>query len=353
MRILIDIGHPAHVHLFRYFTEEMTKKGHLILFTCRQKEFEIELLQFTGFNFVSFGKHFHSKLGKLFGLLWFSLRLFIVSIKYRPDIFLSHGSIYAAFVAWLRRKPHIAMEDSGNMEQIRLYKPFTSIILTPDVLCENLGPKQIRYAGYHELAYLHPRYFTPDIKILERNKLGKEYCIIRFVSWKATHDFGQFGLSLNQKIQLVLTLNKFLKVYITSEGPLPVELQIFKLQIDPTQIHHVLAFAELVISEGATIASEAGILGTPSIYVNSIIRSYNEDQEKYGTVFNYRSGEGVLEKALELIRDKNIKQRSINSREQLLKHKINVTSFLVWFISDYPSSLKLMNSNPEFQNRFM
>ena len=44
MRILIDIGHPAHVHLFKNFAWQMQEKGHKVLFTCREKEFEIDLL---------------------------------------------------------------------------------------------------------------------------------------------------------------------------------------------------------------------------------------------------------------------------------------------------------------------
>lgn len=57
MRILIDIGHPAHVHLFKNFTHEMEKRGHELLFTCRDKEFEIALLEYNKLKYVSFGKN--------------------------------------------------------------------------------------------------------------------------------------------------------------------------------------------------------------------------------------------------------------------------------------------------------
>ena len=63
MKILIDIGHPGHVHLFRPMAQELSAKGHDILFTCRQKEFEIELLKAAGFKYISFGKHFKTKKG--------------------------------------------------------------------------------------------------------------------------------------------------------------------------------------------------------------------------------------------------------------------------------------------------
>ena len=162
MRILIDIGHPGHVHLFRPFAEEMQKNGHKILFTCRQKEFEIELLEDAGFEYISFGKHYKTKVGKIWGLFKFDLKMFLTAIKFKPDIFLSHGSFYAAHAAFLMKKPNICLEDTGNMEQVRLYKPFTQAILTSDVFHKELGPKQIKYAGYHELAYLHTNRFQPE-----------------------------------------------------------------------------------------------------------------------------------------------------------------------------------------------
>ena len=45
MNILIDIGHPAHVHVTKHFAHEMEQRGHHVLFTCRQKEFIIQLLE--------------------------------------------------------------------------------------------------------------------------------------------------------------------------------------------------------------------------------------------------------------------------------------------------------------------
>src|SRR5690606_31081569 len=132
MNILIDIGHPAHVHLFKNFAFEMQKRGNEILFTCREKEFEIELLEHYGFNYNSFGKKYYSSPGKLWGMFEFSLKEFITGLKFKPDLLISHGSMYTAFASRLLNKPHISLEDTFNFEQIRLYKPFTNVILTGD-----------------------------------------------------------------------------------------------------------------------------------------------------------------------------------------------------------------------------
>lgn len=351
MKVLIDIGHPGHVHLFRPFALEMQKKGHKILFTCRQKEFEIELLEAAGFEYISFGKHYKSKGGKIFGLFKFNILMLFKAIGFKPDIFLSHGSIYAAHIAFLLNKPHISMEDSGNMEQIRLYLPFTKAVLTPFELREELGKKQIRYHSYHELAYLHPKYFNPEKEILKSLGVseGEKYVILRFVSWNATHDVGQGGFTLSQKEEIVRFLSTEVKLFISAEGDVPESFKEYLIKIKPDQIHDALYFAEFIVSEGATMASEAGVMGTTAIYVNSLERCYNEDQERYGTVLNFRNGNGVLDKIKELTNKSVARNEGYND---LLKDKIDLTSFLVWFVEEFPESNSKMKENPEYEYNF-
>ena len=88
--------------------------------------------------------------------------------------------------------------------------PFATQILTPKNFSKNLGPKHVRYNGLHELAYLHPNYFRPDSSILEILGVSKnqKYVLMRFVSWSASHDFGQGGLSLDDKRALVQKLSE-------------------------------------------------------------------------------------------------------------------------------------------------
>ncbi len=181
MKILIDIGHPAHIHLFRNFARNMMNSGNEILFTTRDKEVTIELLNIYQFPYISFGKNYRTLLKKIMGLIKFDILLIKVSIRFKPDIFLSVGSFYAAHVAWLLRKPHISMEDTGNMEQIYLYKPFTNVILTSTSFPPIFGKRQIFYEGYHELFYLHPRRFTPDKSILKYLNLSENesFVIVR------------------------------------------------------------------------------------------------------------------------------------------------------------------------------
>ena len=359
MNILIDIGHPGHVHLFRPFAHQMIEKGHKIFFTCREKEFEIELLKAAGFDFKSFGKKFNSLPGKLFGLIKFDIQEYFQGLKFKPDILLSHGSMYAAHAAFLLRKPHISFEDTFNFEQIRFYRPFTSYILTSNYVHPNIGKKNIHYAGYHELAYLHPNQFIPDPKILNYLNIpnNEPYVILRFVAWNATHDKGHYGITLENKLKVYQNFSKYAHVFISSESKLLKELEQYRLKIPPQLIHHIMYFSNLIYGESATMISEGAVLGVPGIYLDNTGRYYTKEQEeKYQLVFNYSESEidqmKSIKKGIELLKESNIKKIWNKKRKKLLADKIDVTAFLVWFVENYPQSVKIMKENPDYQYRF-
>lgn len=359
MNILIDIGHPAHVHLFKNFAWKMQSKGHKIIFTCREKEFEIDLLRSYKFEYFSFGRKHYSKIGKILGILEFDWKMFKAARKFKPDIFISHGSIYAAQIAWFLRKIHISLEDTFNFEQIRLYKPFTRAILTSDYPHPDLGQNNIKYNSYHELAYLHPSVFKADSGILNllRIKKDENYVIMRFISWNASHDIGHHGITLENKIRAVKEFSKYAKVFITSEKILPIELKLYQIKIPPERMHDALAFASLIYGESATMISEGAVLGIPGIYLDDTGRLYTREQaERYCLVFNYTESldaqEKSIEKGIELLTTPGIKKEWQKRRKKMLEDKIDVTAFLIWFVENFPKSVKIMKENPGYQERF-
>ena len=355
MKILIDIGHPAHVHYFRNFIKIMENKGHKFLITSRNKEIEHYLLNSYNIPFIGRGKGEKSVFGKIIYLLKADYLIFKYALKFKPDIFLSFGSIYPAHASFLLRKPHLAFDDTEHSTgQYKLYSPFTEVVLIPSCFTKDLGIKQIRFDGYMELCYLHPKRFTADTSVLDLLgvKQDEKYVIMRFVSWNASHDIGHSGLSLEMKRNAVKELSKYAKVFISSEGELPEDLQKYQIKIPPEKMHDALAFATLFVGEGATMASECACLGTPAIYVNSLTAGTLEEQERYGLLFGFRNSDGVLEKSIELLNTPNLKQEYQQRRQKMLSDKIDVTAFMVWFVENYPESAKIMKENPDYQWRF-
>ncbi|SHJ97215.1 hypothetical protein SAMN05444280_14416 [Tangfeifania diversioriginum] len=356
MRILIDIGHPAHVHYFRNFIKIMEAKGHNIFVVARDRECILDLLRTEEIAFFNRGKGASTLLGKILYVLQADLILLWQSLRFKPDLFLSHGSHYTMHIARLLKKPCIATGDSDHIKlNAKFLMPYLSDLLTPSVYKLNYGKKHIYFNAYMELLYLHRKYFQPQISIKKQLGINEKerFFLLRFVAWDAFHDSNQGGLSSIIKYKLIEKLSKHGRVIISSEGELPKKLRHLKANFKPYQFHDILAAADLCISEGATTASEAAILGTPVIYINSLqVTNCREQEDKYRLCYNYYHEEGLLDKVSELLQISNLKNKHLQSREKMLADKIDPTAFLTWFIENYPESQNIMRENPEYQNRF-
>lgn len=356
MKIFIDIGHPAHIHYFKHLIKILGDKRHTFFVSARDRGMVKELLDHYKIEYYNRGKGKTGIIGKLWYMLVADLRLLLKSIKFKPDLFLSFGSPYNAQVASMLRKPAITMDDTEHAKfGHAMYKPFTSVFLNPVNFNKSFGAKQIFFRSYIELSYLHPNYFVPDSGILRELGLknDEKFCILRFVSWEANHDIGHTGLSNADKVRLVMLLKKKYRVFVSSEGEYPAEIAEYAFRLPPHKMHDALAFADLFIGEGATMASECAMLGTPAIYINSIVcETLNEQEKKYGLVHNFHSTVGFFEKVEELISVSNLKEEQVAKRNKMLAEKIDVTAFMVWFIENYPESARIMKENPAYQNRF-
>jgi predicted glycosyltransferase len=186
------------------------------------------------------------------------------------------------------------------------------------------------------LAYLHPKYFTPDPSVLDELGLTEKekYTIVRFVSWGASHDRGQKGITLEFGRQLVGRLSEYGQVFISAEGALPAEFEPYRLRLPAHRMHDALAFAHLYIGEGATMASEAAILGTPAIYINSLLLGYLEElEQEYGLVQCFMNTDSILPFVEVTLANEAVKTGWCNKRHQLLADKIDVTEIICEQIS--------------------
>jgi predicted glycosyltransferase len=313
-------------------------------------------LNHYGLDFTLFTNLPRNVYGKLLYIPVIDAVFYRQALTFKPDILVGFAGAYISHVGWLMNRPRIVIDDTEHAKISHLsYQSFASAILTPSCFHKDMGKKQIRFNSYIEFAYLHPNYFKANPEIYNTLSLdkSKKNVLIRFVSWRASHDIGQSGLTLETKIKLVKTLSEYANIMISSEEDLPDDLIKYRYSLKPEQMHDALAAADLFIGEGATMATECAILGTPAMYINSLECGTNTEQENvYGLVYNFRTSDGVIEKALSLIQDPSLKEKHAEKRKNLLRDKIDITAFLLWFMKNYPSSFKTMKENPDFQNKF-
>lgn len=342
MRILVDITHPAHVHFFRNAIALWRQRGHAVEITTRRKDITAELMACYGLETEDLGRARSGILGLGVELVARTARLCRHVRRWQPDVLAAIGGVFVAQAGWLCRVPSVVFYDTeiATLSNWLTY-PFCTTVATPACYEGRVPPAKHRvYPGYHELAYTHPDRFTPDAGRLAAFGLDPDrpYIVMRLVSWGASHDVRDHGLT--RVVDAVRELERFGRVVISAEGPLPPELEVKRIHGPLEDVHHVLAFAQLFIGESATMASESATLGTPAIFVSTSVRGYTNEQEaKFGLTFTFsdpRTGQReALAKAIEILSDPDARKVWAERRRRMLGEMIDVTRYVVELVESH------------------
>jgi len=293
MRVLIDIGHPAHVHFFRRPIEQLRENGHGILITSRRKEIATDLLDAYGIEHHTLSGE-ASRGGMLGELVVRDYRLSGVVRKWRPDVMAAIGGIFIAHAGTIARVPSLVFYDTENakLQNLLTYPLATRVIVPRCYTAWTPKGRTLRYPGYHELSYLRPPHFSARREVALANGVApnRPTYLVRLVAWKANHDIGERGLSHEAVRGIVQRLGSHGEVLISAESALPDDLESFRYKSDPAMIHHVMAYCAGFFGESATMASECAVLGVPAVYAANTGRGYTDEQDaRYGLVHNARS----------------------------------------------------------------
>jgi predicted glycosyltransferase len=158
------MGHPAHVHFFKNTIKNLQEDGHVVKITARNKEVTLALLKAYGLDYEDRGEMYTGMLNKGLGMIRIDLKLLQIARSFRPDILIGVHNPYVAHVGAVIRKPVIIFTDTENVRIASLLTyPFVQTILTPAYFREAVDPgKHVPIRGMKEIAYLHPKYFSPD-----------------------------------------------------------------------------------------------------------------------------------------------------------------------------------------------
>lgn len=340
MRYLFYLGHPAHFHLFKNAIKVLNKKGHEVKILIKKKDVLEDLVKTTGWDYDNINPKGRSdnKIAIAWALLKRDAQFFKICRSFKPDLMMGTSAEISHVGKLLGIYSVVVNEDDYDVVPLfaKLAYPLANKILAPN--CCRVGKwtnKKIGYEGYHELAYLHPRYFQPDemVGTLLKKGAGK-YFLLRFAKLGAHHDEGRTGITTKIAYEIIEKLKPHGHVYISSERELEPEFEEYRIRIKPEDMHSALYYADIYIGDSQTMAAEAAVLGTASLRFNDFVGqiSYLEELEhKYKLTVGIRTNEKVklFTEINALLSLQSIKNEWGNRKDNMLKETEDLTELVV------------------------
>ncbi len=357
MKVAVIVSTPAQYHFYKNIIRDLERRGNEVRVLYRDYGETLEVAEIEGEVF----SRVRTNWDRILKLPLDVVRARKILKGFKPDV-VTGFEIYAPYIAKVLGSRSFVFYDSEPRSsrllaiQMKAYLPFVDSVITPYTYLDDLGKRHLRVNSFKELAYLHPKYFNPDPSILD--ELGVDegsYAILRFNAFDAAHDIGVGGFSYEDKLKLVKKLEKHMNVFISSEGKIPKKLRDNVLKVSKKKIHDILYFANLVVTDTGTIATESAILGTPVINAHPKAKYFGNfvELEKRGLMMNIPDSHSIICKAEKFTKTKNdLKKEWRKKRDKLLKEKIDITRFMVWFIENYPESIEKFRDNPDIQFKF-
>ena len=343
MNILIDIGHPGHVHLLHYTVNELRQRGHQLFFMVRDIPVAKRLMECYGMMpYLDLGGKKDSLTGKALTVLKQDAKALRFVFHHHIELGLSSGLVLSHVSKVTSMKAFMFDDDDDAAEPliVKYGHPLTNVVFTPDCI-QRKTKHAVYYAGTHELAYLHPKRFTPDPSVLQHAGIqeGEQFFIMRFVALKGHHDVGQQGLTMEQKEALVNLLKPHGRVIITSERAIEPEFEEYRLPVPPEEIHSLMAYCSMFVGDSQTMTSEAAVLGVPALKCNTFagrLSVPNMLEQKYGLCYAYQPSEfEEMYHHIEQLLARNpeeLKNEWQEKRQRMLQDMIDPTEFFVNYI---------------------
>lgn len=341
MRVHFDIGHPAHVHLFKHAIWSLAGDGHTVAVTSREKEVTTDLLDAYDIEHTVLSRKRPGTLGTVTEWGLRELRTIRFARRFDPDVVVSRILPTSAHAATLADSACVIVNDTENVETMAKFTaPMIDYWCTPESYQDDYGEGHRRHAGVQELAYLHPNWFEADREGLREHGVDPDepYFVLRFVSNEAYHDDNRQGIRTETKCALVDRLSERGTVYVSSEGDVPPELEANVVPVPPEDVLDLLAEANLMVTDSGTMATEAALLATPTVRYESpheqgTLGAFVE-LESHGLIEQTTDQDEVERRALDLADSPDAEARWRATRDAYLEEATDVTRYMLDLVEE-------------------
>lgn len=274
MVVLIDIGHIPQLNFYMQLIKQLAAVGNHVYVTVLKrgrlpKIAQHELGLINNVTVVPIGKHRMSKISAIVesNIIRFA-QLLTWSVGKEIDVVISNGAI-ANMVGWLYCIPCYAF---GDDPQTWDYKP-KLFFCNQSSYCiyesqKPLSDKAVILRCTKEWAYLAPKYFNPNPKVLEKYGVQpKEYVFLREVSVGTVNYAGQASGAILGIQDLIPKDKKVLFSLEEKDKRHSYPKEWILLQEPIEDIHSLIYYSAGLVSSGDSMAREAALLGVPAYYL--------------------------------------------------------------------------------------
>ena len=336
VRLLVCANTPKHVHVYRGAVSRLRERGHEVLVLARDYQCTAALCEHFDLPHETYGRLDSTKGSLLRRLPGHYARILPRAVRFSPDLVLGMGS-YAAHAGLVARAPVVLLLDSEHHPlDHAVSHPFADALLTPHAFRKDLGENHYRYRGFMELAYLHPAQFERDPSVRAALGVGDgQFSVVRFNAFGSHHDVGESGFGPDGRAELVDRLTEFGPVVVAAERDADVfdRPGVHPYDLHPARMHHVLAEADLLVADTATMVTEAALLCTPAVRSSSFageddFGNFHELADA-GLAESYADPEAAVARAVDLAGDPNAVARWTGRLHAYLSGMTDLTGLVV------------------------
>jgi len=361
MKLLFFLSHPAKFHFHKNAIIRLRQIGHTVDIVITSKDILEDLIKETGWEYQNIfpkGRKINwlpMYISAVVSMLKTIYRMYRLIKNKRYDILIGTD---ACVVGKVLKIPWIYFTDDDIHTTPHQVPHFilSDYVVAPK-LCD-LGKynyKRISYDGHKALAHLHPQYFIPSKKAIPKQLLGcKPTVFIRLSKYNSLHDTGGVSGIDDYVLTLIIdNLKGIANIVISSEREIPKEFEKYILMIKKNDVHHLLYYSSLFITDSMTMSAEAAVLGTPVVEYDDW---WGQTPLLLDLVNNHRVVHGInpgdtkkLISSIGHAMSEARKEIYLGRARKLLSSSVDVSAFQFWLINNFPKSVKMYFNNPEIQ----
>ena len=323
MKIWFDILTPKQYLFFEYFIQKL-RKQHKIFATSRKYQQINDIVKFGSTHPMLIGKHGGGvKSNKMMASLQRSKLLTKKIEKFAPDLLISFCSPEASRVAFGSNIPHIAFSDSPHAKAVmKLSLPFVTKLLTPWIIPKNdftlygIDSKNIIRYKTIDAALIIKNYKN----IKKKNSKSKKIILIRPEEVEAA-----YASKSNKTVKIIKKIvEKFPneeKIVLSRYENQSKELKKFfgssiSLFSKPINGQEFLRKTDCFVGSGGTMTAESGLLGIPTISLNSVPNRIEDYLVKKKLIVRAETSEKVSKEVFRALNDNNfMEKRKIQAKK--------------------------------------